>query len=286
MKFIKDFIAFWKTDIINKLIVIICLLLAAVGIAFIFMIFNMPKGKSLFTAVSEFIPLPPTATATRYVTNTPLPTITSMVFDFSQTTQTIPTIIGRVTQTTGTTPTSAYQTLPSLTPLPPTSTLAAGLPTSTPLSSATPEAPINNNCIPNTPPQTGTVVEILDGNTVRALIKNLVYVVRYTGIAAPDPRDKIKSELARQENIKLVYGNKVTLITDISDKDPRGRLLRYVMVGDTFVNLKLLQQGLASALDVPPDSACAKSFKAAEQFAINAKIGIWYVTPTSIPPTP
>jgi endonuclease YncB( thermonuclease family) len=285
MKFIKSLIVFWKTDIINKFIIIICLLLAAVSIAFLFMISNMPKGKSLFGAISEILPLPPTATATRYVTNTPIPTITSMVFDIPQFTQTIPTIIGNVPQTT-TISTTIYQILPSLTPLNSTPTLAPGIPTSTSLPSATPEVPINNNCIPKNPPQNGTVVEVLDGNTVRVLIDTLVYPVRYTGIAAPNPRDKIKSELARLENIKLVYGNKVTLITDVSSKDDRGRLLRYVMVGNTFVNLKLLQQGLASALDVPPDSACAQSFKAAEQFAINSRLGIWNLSPTPITPTP
>jgi len=55
------------------------------------------------------------------------------------------------------------------------------------------------------------------------------------------------------KNAELVYSKDGTLIADVSDKEPDNRLLRYVLVGDTFVNANLIQQGHASALDTPPE---------------------------------
>jgi endonuclease YncB( thermonuclease family) len=138
------------------------------------------------------------------------------------------------------------------------------------------------NCIPNHPHQSGKVVEVLDGNTARVLIEKLVYVVRYIGVAAPE--DKNYSKTAKAGNSKLVYGREVTLIADVSNKDSRGRLLRYVVQGNTFINQQLIQQGLGAALDVPPDSACAEVFKQTEQTASAARIGVW--SPTATPTSP
>ena len=67
------------------------------------------------------------------------------------------------------------------------------------------------------------------------------------------------------KNADLVYQKVVTLIPDQTDKDSRGRLLRYVLVGDTFVNYELVAQGFARAVDTPPNSACAEFFQSAGQ---------------------
>lgn len=55
----------------------------------------------------------------------------------------------------------------------------------------------------------------------------------------------------------------ITLIPDQTDKDARGRLLRYVFIGNTFVNCELIAQGYARAADKPPNSACAEYFQGA-----------------------
>ena len=52
----KSIIAFWKRDIINKMIVIILLALVCGGFAFVWLIFNMPQGKSLSEAFANFMP--------------------------------------------------------------------------------------------------------------------------------------------------------------------------------------------------------------------------------------
>jgi endonuclease YncB( thermonuclease family) len=144
--------------------------------------------------------------------------------------------------------------------------------------------PASSACIPAGERRTGKVVEVLDGNTVRVLLDKdgLVYVIRYIGISAPE--DKLFVELARQKNIEIVYGQEVILAPDQVDKDDRGRLLRYVLTENTFVNLEMVQQGFGMASDIPSESACAQAFKQAEQAARSALSGVW--SPTVTPNSP
>ena len=107
-------------------------------------------------------------------------------------------------------------------------------------------------------------MEIIDGNTVKVLIGEYVYVVRYIGIDVPDASEPDGPE-ATFKNAELVYQKEITLIPDQTDKDSPGRLLRYVLIGDTFVNYELIAQGFAQAIDEPPNSACAEFFQGAGQ---------------------
>ena len=267
----KSLLAFWKKDIINKLIIIVLLSLAVGVFVFGWLIITMPQGKSLSNAFADFIPVRPTPTfdINSYLTpNANVPAFTTATFaPVAQPTFTLPPPTQIVEF-----PTPTLELLP---------TLAAASPTQA-VSSTAQSVPSDITCIPAHPAKIGKVVEVLDGNTVRVLIDKLVYVIRYIGVAAPE--DKIYSSTAKAENSKLVYGKEITLVADTSDKDPRGRLLRYVMQGDTFINLKLIQQGLGAALDVPPDSACAEVFKQAQQAASAAMLGVW--SPTATPNSP
>jgi len=266
----KSLIAFWKRDIINKLIVIVMLALAGAGLAFIWLIFNMPQGMSLQDAFSDFIPAraTPTFNINSYLTPGAMP----------------PALIATATE--------AYVSAPTFTPFVPPpvdiSTPAINAPTPAPeliptLAAASPTQqiqPTDFGCIPNNPRQTGRVVEVLDGNTVRVLLKEtgLIYTVRYAGVTAPE--DKIFGEAAKQKNTAFVYGQdkEIVLIQDQTDKDDRGRLLRYALVDNTFVNLELIRQGLGSAANVS-DLACAQVFKQAEQAAQAALTGMWTPKP-------
>jgi predicted ATPase with chaperone activity len=58
---------------------------------------------------------------------------------------------------------------------------------------------------------------------------------------------------AAPKNAELVYSKDGTLIADVLDNEPDNCLLSYVLVGDTFVNADLIQQGHASSLDSPPE---------------------------------
>ncbi len=263
----KKFILFWKKDIINKLIVLTSMLLVAGAFAFIFMVLNMPEGKSFRDALSQILPVQSTADPLDGTTSTPAVTETPLLFNV------MPTPVQGIVDLTPTLDPALF--FPTFASEAATVTPQASIPAA----SSTPEASLNGDCIPKHPAQTAKVVSVLDGNTINVLLDGLVYVVRYIGVASPE--DPALAERARLENASLVFGKDVTLIADQSDKDVRGRLLRYVQVGDTFVNLKLLQQGLVSALDLPPDSACAQTFKQADQISVSVPSGIFNTTPTA-----
>lgn len=62
---------------------------------------------------------------------------------------------------------------------------------------------------------------------------------------------------------------------DISETDKYGRLVRYVYVGDTFINLVLVQEGFASSYTYPPDVKYQNQFIEAERNAREQKKGLW-----------
>lgn len=111
----------------------------------------------------------------------------------------------------------------------------------------------------------GTVTSVIDGDTIHVNIDGQEYSVRYIGIDAPE-RDTggLLYEQASQRNSELVAGRNVILVRDESETDTFGRLLRYVLAGDTFVNLELVRGGYAEAKAYPPDTACHETFKDAE----------------------
>lgn len=87
----------------------------------------------------------------------------------------------------------------------------------------------------------------------------------------------------------------VRLVKDVSEVDNFNRLLRYVWVGDTFVNDWLIRNGYAYAATFPPDVRYAEQFVAAQQEAMQAGRGLWSecegdpeptATPTTPPPDP
>jgi hypothetical protein len=59
-------------------------------------------------------------------------------------------------------------------------------------------------------------------------------------------------------------------------------IIRYVMVGNTFVNYEMIRQGMATAVSISPDIACQNSFLSAQVEAQAAVVGVWQATP---PPT-
>ncbi len=137
----------------------------------------------------------------------------------------------------------------------------------------------------------GLVTRVLDGETIEVAMDNQSYIVRYIGIDAPGMVQPIewKGPEAVNINSSLVSGQYVTLAKDVSEVDPNGYLLRYVIANSTFVNLQMVRSGLARVVVVPPDTACATTFLAAQAEAQAGVLGVWQatLTPTStITPTP
>lgn len=127
------------------------------------------------------------------------------------------------------------------------------------------------------------VVRAVDGDTVELEGGERV---RYIGIDTPETVDPGKpvqcfGKEASQKNVALVVGKRVRLVKDITDRDRYGRLLRYVYVGETFVNKEMVAQGFAYAYTYPPDVKYASEFAAAQKDAQVNKRGLWGACGTS-----
>ena len=130
---------------------------------------------------------------------------------------------------------------------------------------------------PNVAEETVKVDRVIDGDTIKLESGQLV---RYIGINAPetvDPETPVQcfGKEASVENKKLVEGRTVRLEKDISETDKYGRLLRYVYLGDIFVNDYLVRNGFARADNFPPDEKFKDQFKAAQAEAKNDGRGLW-----------
>ena len=132
-----------------------------------------------------------------------------------------------------------------------------------------------------------TVIEVVDGDTIRVAVGDEPYVVRYIGINAPegDSLDERLSQIAAEataKNTELVAGQLVRLEKDVSDTDASGRLLRYVWVGDWMVNSELVRQGYAAAATYEPDVKHQALFTELQQQAKAAGLGIWSSTSQAV----
>lgn len=124
------------------------------------------------------------------------------------------------------------------------------------------------------------VVRVVDGDTIKVLIDGTEKTVRYIGIDTPEtvhPEKPVQcfGMEASAKNKALVEGAYVRLERDISDVDKYGRLLRYVYVGDTFINYELVAQGYARSLTYPPDVAYNELIREAENTARVNGLGLW-----------
>lgn len=127
-------------------------------------------------------------------------------------------------------------------------------------------------------------MRVIDGDTIEVLINGGTYKVRYIGIDTPevnDPRPDVQALAAEATlvNRNLVDGKVVELEKDMSETDRYGRLLRYVYVGDTFVNAELVTLGYAQAVTYPPDVKYEDLFLQLQIQAQEAGLGLW-ATPT------
>jgi endonuclease YncB( thermonuclease family) len=129
--------------------------------------------------------------------------------------------------------------------------------------------------------QTAQVKKVIDGDTIEVeFLDGEVAVVRYIGIDTPErAREASPAECfydeATKRNEELVGGQKVKLVRDVSDTDKYGRLLRFVYVGDDFVNLRLLSEGYATLVTFPPDVSKVEEFRAASLRARETGAGLW-----------
>ncbi len=116
------------------------------------------------------------------------------------------------------------------------------------------------------------VRRVIDGDTIDVFLNDEVQRIRYIGVNTPERNEPCYTE-ATEANKDLVSGRTVVLVKDTSETDQFDRLLRYVYVGNIFVNAELVLQGYAEAVLYRPDDDHYEIFREAEQVATKAGIG-------------
>lgn len=121
------------------------------------------------------------------------------------------------------------------------------------------------------------VTKVIDGDTIEIEGGKRV---RYIGIDTPEtvhPSKPVEcyGKEASSKNLDLVLNKKVKLVKDVSETDKYGRLLRYVYVGDIFVNDYLVKEGYAKASTYPPDVKFNEQFLTSQKYAIDSDKGLW-----------
>lgn len=135
------------------------------------------------------------------------------------------------------------------------------------------------------------VINVVDGNTIDVNVDGQYRQVRYIGIDTPGDLETFGVQ-AEDWNRILVEGETVLLFPDVfvddgeneNYDDDFGRMLRYVIVDDHFVNYELLRWGFAKVSTKHPSTGCWDTFLDAQTYASDHSLGLWaFVTPTATP---
>jgi micrococcal nuclease len=117
------------------------------------------------------------------------------------------------------------------------------------------------------------VLRVIDGDTI---VIDGGQKVRYIGMNTPEveTNDCFANE-ATKANKDLVLGKEIHLEKGISETDKYGRLLRYVYVGEQFVNDELVKNGFAKVETVQPNVKYKDEFISSQNYARENKLGLW-----------
>ena len=131
----------------------------------------------------------------------------------------------------------------------------------------------------------GTVVRVVDGDTVHVRLGDRVERVRYIGVNTPEVHHPTKGEepggrAAALVNRRLVAGKRVRLELDVQARDRYGRLLAYVWVrqddgSEVMVNAELVRLGYAQVMTIPPNVRYTNTFLAFQRQARDGHRGLW-----------
>jgi micrococcal nuclease len=133
------------------------------------------------------------------------------------------------------------------------------------------------------------VVSVTDGDTI---VVEGGTRVRLIGIDTPEMRMGAEchgAEATAAMEQLLPVGERVRLVHDVERTDRFGRTLAYVhrVRDELFVNVELLDQGVAQVSTFPPNVAHVDEFLATQQAAREAGRGLWGGCPGVTPePTP
>lgn len=135
----------------------------------------------------------------------------------------------------------------------------------------------------------GAVVKVVSGDTIHCFVNGEVEPVRYIGVLAPEPAHGDRSgepqgEEALRFNRGLVSAKNVRLELDVQDRDPEGRLLAYVWVGDVLANAELVARGYGQVVTGGPNVRYQELLLRRQQEARAGRLGIWKAVGPAPPP--
>jgi len=129
----------------------------------------------------------------------------------------------------------------------------------------------------------GTVVGVVDGDTVVIDLGGVVETVRLLGIDTPETvhPDRPPECFGRQASERMAGllppGTPVVVTRDVEARDRYDRLLAYVArVGDGLVvNRAMVADGYAATLHIDPNDGMRRELAAAEARARADRLGLW-----------
>jgi len=127
------------------------------------------------------------------------------------------------------------------------------------------------------------VTRAIDGDTITLATGELV---RYIGVDTPETRRRVGGRWvedpepfgreAAEANRRWVDGKRVRLEYDVQRHDRYGRVLAYVYVEGEMINAKLLEEGFAQLLTIPPNVKYVERFQALARQARREGRGLWH----------
>lgn len=125
------------------------------------------------------------------------------------------------------------------------------------------------------------VIRVIDGDTIVINYKGVKEKVRFIGVNTPEIHHPVKKVEpfgleAASYTKKLLQDKYIRLEFDVQQRDKYGRLLGYIYLSDgTFINARLVAEGYAQVMTVPPDVKCADEFIYLQRQARLAGKGLW-----------
>lgn len=127
----------------------------------------------------------------------------------------------------------------------------------------------------------GVVVRVIDGDTIEVELLGTKERVRLIGVDSPEKTGGLRDpecfgdEATAFMSSLLPMGSPVLLERDVEARDDYDRLLAYVHADGLFVNLHLIEQGLAVDFPYPPNTTYAEEFSEAADIAARKGMGLW-----------
>lgn len=124
------------------------------------------------------------------------------------------------------------------------------------------------------------VIEVVDGDTIRADLDGQETAVRLIGVDTPErdgPHTSLEchGEEATRYTRDALAGRTVELEFDVERTDRFGRTLAYVWLDGELFNERLVRSGYAVVTTFPPNVRYVDRFTVAQRRARDEQLGLW-----------